>query len=63
MEASVKLLRDIIVTFVERRTGKGADGVLRGTGVFKKEMHREITGVLFYLVKLSVHAKDNNGAG
>ena len=29
MEASVKLLRDIIVTFVERRTGKGADGVLR----------------------------------
>ena len=25
----VKLLRDIIVTFVERRTGKGADGVLR----------------------------------
>ena len=27
--ASVKLLRDIIVTFVERRTGKGADGVLR----------------------------------
>ena len=29
VEASVKLLRDIIVTFVERRTGKGADGVLR----------------------------------
>lgn len=35
----------------------------KGTGVFKKEMHREIAGVLFYLVKLSVHAKDNNGAG